>query len=433
MNERDSIRWINHAGYELRTQGIRIVVDPWIEGLAFAQSWALLSETKYSYSDFNGVDYIWFSHEHPDHFSPGNLRKIPEAARKHITVLFQKTRDGRVAAYCRKLGFTVREIHSNEVVELTNGVHFRLGQCSGLDSWSFVETPDYTYLNMNDCIGPSSFHSDLAQKLPRKIDVLFTQFSYANWVANPGDSIAMAKSAAEKRRQMHEQIAAYKPKILIPFASYVWFCREENFHQNAGMNRVDDIHREFSEIVPECVVLYPEDIYITGEKHDSSSATDHYRRDFDARSTPLKIDEESYGKQDLERMSAEQRRAMRDCNGLWSLRLLAFAGVIKPVTIHLADLQCSLEFSITGGILWKNIPRELCDIVTSSVMFAVLLQQGYGYGTLDISARMIVQNSGAQIRLSRNFVAPRYNEIGYSFPSVLFTPWFFRNHILHRI
>jgi UDP-MurNAc hydroxylase len=90
----DRIRWINHAGFELQTQGLRIVCDPWLDGLAFAQSWALLSETQFKPADFAGVDYIWFSHEHPDHFSPANIRSIPESARSGITVLFQKTKDG---------------------------------------------------------------------------------------------------------------------------------------------------------------------------------------------------------------------------------------------------------------------------------------------------------------------------------------------------
>ena len=106
----DEIRWINHAGYELRTNGVRIVHDPWTDGLAFADGWALVSPTAYTTEDFSGVDYIWFSHEHPDHFSPALLRKIPEDARATITILYQKTRDHRVVDYCRKLGFAIQEL-----------------------------------------------------------------------------------------------------------------------------------------------------------------------------------------------------------------------------------------------------------------------------------------------------------------------------------
>src|ERR1700759_3968396 len=115
----DRIRWINHAGFELQTEGIRLVIDPWLAGLAFNKSWALLSKTQYQPNDFAGVDYIWFSHEHPDHFSPASLRSVPAAIRADITVLFQATRDGRVAKYCRELGFKeVRELKNWEPLEL---------------------------------------------------------------------------------------------------------------------------------------------------------------------------------------------------------------------------------------------------------------------------------------------------------------------------
>ena len=76
----------------VQSNGLRIVCDPWLTGLAFNQSWALLTETRFQPGDFEGVDYIWFSHEHPDHFSPPDLRSIPERIRSNITILFKKPR-----------------------------------------------------------------------------------------------------------------------------------------------------------------------------------------------------------------------------------------------------------------------------------------------------------------------------------------------------
>src|SRR5262249_17264173 len=101
----DHIRWINHAGFELRTEGIRIVCDPWLTGLAFNGGWSQLAETRFAPDDFAGVDYLWLSHEHPDHFSPRDLKSIPAPIRATISILFQKTSDHRVAKFCRDLGF----------------------------------------------------------------------------------------------------------------------------------------------------------------------------------------------------------------------------------------------------------------------------------------------------------------------------------------
>jgi len=413
----DSILWINHAGYELRTEGLRIVSDPWIEGLAFADSWAQTAKTRYTYEDFAGVDYIWFSHEHPDHFAPGNLRKIPEAIRKTITVLFARTRDGRVAAYCEKLGFKLREIADGERIALSDKVHFTLGSVN-YDSWSFVETPERTYLNMNDCVPRLSWHAKLAKRLPRPVDVLLTQFSYASFVGNAGDAQSAGHAARYKFTQMRAQIEAYKPKILIPFASYVWFCRQENFHMNAGANTIAHAVETFARPGLDIVVLYPGDEYQTGRPHDSRDALARYAADAQSHAGPLPVPDAPVPADQLEQLDVEQRARIAAQNTLWPLRLAAMMGMLKPIRLHLTDLGRSLTYSVFDGLRWTDAPMEDCEIALSSTMLALMLQHGYGYGTVSISGRFVELKPGARAMLSRNFVAQRYNEMGYSFPSV---------------
>ena len=72
------IEFVNHASYIVEVKGKKLITDPWLEFRAFNEGWELLSETKFSYEDFKDIDYIWFSHEHPDHFVPLVIRKIPE-------------------------------------------------------------------------------------------------------------------------------------------------------------------------------------------------------------------------------------------------------------------------------------------------------------------------------------------------------------------
>ena len=87
------IEFVNHASYIIEHGGIRLITDPWIEGTAFNEGWSLIEPTHLQYTDFKDITHIWFSHEHPDHFSPPNLKSIPEELRKNITVLFQYTKD----------------------------------------------------------------------------------------------------------------------------------------------------------------------------------------------------------------------------------------------------------------------------------------------------------------------------------------------------
>ncbi len=415
----DRIRWINHAGFELQTEGLRIVCDPWLSGFAFNQSWALLSETKFTPSDFEGVDYIWFSHEHPDHFAPGDLRKIPENIRATITVLFQKTRDGRVASFCRKLGFKgVREIDDWERTHLGNGVFISIKKAEeGADSLCFIETPSRKYLNINDCVASDirAFHESIFSKVGQP-DVLLTQFSYANWVGNPGDDKEMALHAADKIKAMDIQLEIYRPKILIPFASFVWFCRSDNFHLNAHANRIGNVFGRFKSKA-ECVVLYPGDIYEVCTPHDSGEAISKYNADETSHSAPLEMQDEPVSCETIDQLSSAHQKRIKSNNSIWLFKPLEWLGMLKPVKIYLTDTHKSLSYSMFGGVRWTSDDRSTADIEFSSVAMAQLLRFGTGYDTLYISGRFIERTPGSQLTLSRHFVVLRRNENGQFFPS----------------
>ena len=72
------IRFINHASILLDE---KILCDPWYSGSIFLNGWNLLHENRV---DINTIvpQYIWISHEHPDHFNPSDLLKIEERSLK---------------------------------------------------------------------------------------------------------------------------------------------------------------------------------------------------------------------------------------------------------------------------------------------------------------------------------------------------------------
>lgn len=128
------IFWVNHASSILEHDGVRLICDPWIEGTAFNNGWRLLSPTKFQYTDFAGISYIWFSHEHPDHFALPNLRKIPDEIRRRITVLFHFTKDKRVLNVCKSLGFSTQELPESQWVRVAN-LDLLCGRNEEIDSW----------------------------------------------------------------------------------------------------------------------------------------------------------------------------------------------------------------------------------------------------------------------------------------------------------
>ena len=416
----DRIRWINHAGFELQTSGLRIALDPWLAGLAFNDSWALLSKTVYQPEDFRGVDYIWFSHEHPDHFSPASVRSIPAEIRATITILFQQTKDGRVAKFCRAVGFkAVRELADWERVDLGGGVFFTVKTVDD-DSFCIIETPNQTYLNMNDCVAPDAeaFHRSIAARVARP-DVLLTQFSFANWAGNPGEATEMQALAREKIHQIDMQLSIYQPKTLIPFASFVWLCRSDNFHLNTGSNRIRDIHQRFA-AQTNCVVLYPGDVWGVGGSHDSASAIERYSADENSHTKPLDLAETSYSNHDLERLSDAHQERMRSQNSMWTFWPLRMLGYLNPVRIYLTDTKQALNYSMLSGIAWTSTPRIEADIEFTTGAMAMMLKHGTGYDTLYISGRFTENRPNSRFDLSKNFVVLRRNEHGQFFPRSFF-------------
>jgi hypothetical protein len=411
----DEIRWINHAGYEVRSNGVRIVHDPWLDGYAFLDAWSLLAKSRYPLEEFAGVDYIWISHEHPDHFSPGVLRRIPAEVRATITILHQFTRDKRVIAFCRKLGFATVELPHRQRVELKNGVTITCG-IDRQDSWCYLETPNATYFNANDCVGAD--WNAVGGSLSRPVDVLLTQFSYASWVGNPGDDARMRQQAHEKIGQMEQQLRSLRPKILIPFASYVWFCRPENFYLNAHANQIEDVYARFKDRLP-TVVLYPGDHYHPGEKLDSTRALQRYADDAAEHGVPLAADDKSSSMEELLRLSATHQTELHRRNAMWLLRPLAWTGYVRPVRLYLHDIAQGIEYSMFGGVLRQGLSAAQCELEMRSSSLANMLANGYGFNTFYIGGRFRELQAGGCGRLSRHFAIFGQNAAGYSFPGLL--------------
>ena len=186
-------------------------------------------------------DYAYLvQHEHPDHFSPPNIFKIPEEHRAGITVLYQSTQDGKVAAFCKKAGFKdVIELPHGEAVEIAPGFELTCQPYSD-DSWLLIRTPDCSILNLNDCL---IFDEQSAREISEKvgsIDVMMTQFSISSWDGNREERKRRFDGARNMLDKLIMQVDLIKPKYTIRSASYVWFCHEENFWINEAHNRIDD-------------------------------------------------------------------------------------------------------------------------------------------------------------------------------------------------
>lgn len=412
---------------------MRLICDPWIEGPVFNDGWDLLAPTKFSYEDFREITHIWFSHEHPDHFNPPNIKKIPEAYRREITVLFQHTNDKKVVRYCEKLGFKeVRELRPGDWSEITPGIQVK---CCGAnvewdaDSWLCIRTPELTLLNLNDCGIDTREYAAQVRRQVGRVDVLTTQFSYASWQGNPDDRRKRRRRADRVMATVQSQIEELQPRWVIPFASFVWFCHEENFFMNDEMNRIRDVAEKITaNAAATPLVMYPGDSWLVGAPYDSEPAIAAYEADLrgvmDGRRPLVRTKEVVPAESLLELANAFTKECAQKVGRrlavfhvtLWNLEKQAVAskvrvlpnvliavwrvlsGRMEPSYVFVSDHGQCYSFSLTAGLRRANRLREECDAVISSESLAVCFKLPWGGETLRINGRFEAPPKGRDYR-----------------------------------
>jgi ribonuclease BN (tRNA processing enzyme) len=414
--QNELITFVNHASVIFSHKNIRLITDPWLFGSAFNNGWELLSQSKFEVNDFENITHIWFSHEHPDHFHPLVLNKIPENIRKKITVLFQDTLDHRVAKKCEQLNFKqVIEMKSTEYISLNDEFKIKCVPNSTYDSWFYAKIADKKILNINDCMVDSVSQAKIIKKMIGKVDILLTQFGYASWVGNPEDMKLRKDASLEKLKRIQIQDKIFTPKFIIPFASFVRFSHKDNHYMNDQMNKIENVEKFINEntnSIP--TVLYPGDTWSGQEKIDNSIAIKKYTNDLQQNlelSNELKIVEFS----ELQRLASSYIDNIKKRNSWAIVNLLHRFNFFKTANIFLEDLNTSVSFNLVDGLEKSRINKSDVDIITDSDSISFVFSWDYGVDTLFVNARF--RTSGGKImNFFRLFLIGTLNNNGRTFP-----------------
>ena len=405
-----AIEFVNHSSFVFDHDGVRLICDPWLTGTAFNDGWRLLAATKFTPADFANVSHIWFSHQHPDHFSPGDLRQIAPDVRRSIEVLFQRTIDRKVVRYCSGLHFgTVTELERDRWHRLSPDLEVLCNPWSDRDSWLAIRTSANTIVNVNDCVIETPAEARSIARNVGPVDVLFTQFSYANWAGNPDDTERHRREAARKLEEIRLQAEVFEPRYLIPFASFVWFSHVENFFHNAQMNQVGNV-AEFIERELSCkpIVLYPGERWVIGEEHDSPGAAERYAADFRGAMKHGPVDSAETVPLDLiERAMHRYLERVKGRNPV-----IGFIPGLRTAA-YITDYERAFEFTLNG---MHELPAgSLVDVHLGSDSLLFTLQAPWGANALSVNGRYVVPENGDRARFFRFFRAGDYNDLGLVF------------------
>jgi UDP-MurNAc hydroxylase len=410
------LRFINHACVLLEDDEGILLFDPWLEGLAFNNSWALLDQST-SNADLLGMLVakekpvtVWYSHEHPDHFSVSFLRGLAEMV-PSATVCFQSTLDRRVARFIESTGLRVVEL-AGKRFGVTQSIDLWCWSHDGGDSFCLVRAGERWLLNMNDCVVKTREQARLVRErvlsVTSNVDVALLQFGYANWVGNPGDVSRHVEAAVEKLDRIALQVEMLEPTLVVPFASFVSFCAPENAYLNAEQNSPASLRR--------APVLAPYQERIVFMASGQEVALDHnapgaltamspeVERHWQAlHDDPPRV--EVLGQPvAVEHLVAEWGRFRGRAFRAFALlpQLLELARLITPIKVHVPDVNQILELSylrrarVAGtGALW--------DVSMSSDLLSYTLHNDFGFSTTHVGGRFRIAPQASLESVARFF------------------------------
>ena len=346
----------------------------------------MISKTKLLYDDFKDINYIWFSHEHPDHFYPPNIKLIPEKYKKNITVLFQNTIDGRVAEYCKRSGLKeVVELHKGQEYDLATGFRVSCEHFSEGVSWIYYKADNLTILNTNDCGVRNQHQVDHIKNRTGKVDILLTQFSYAYWAGNRDEVEYRQQIADKKLEAMKYQCDNFEPKVTIPIASYIYFCHQENFYLNDSINTAEKTFKYLNEHTQtKPVILYNGDEYTFDQEWDSLNSIEQYKEDF----RQIEMNSEKLVKNKKVELNELLNQAKLFTKNLKKTNNFVIKSLLKDSIIHLSDYDITYKLSLSNGLEEDQTTYEKCDVSMSSESLIFCMKFPFGLDTTQINGRL---------------------------------------------
>lgn len=239
------ITFLNHACLHFNIDNkIKFATDPWVIGPAFCNGWWLKHKSPENVFDIlNDCDFIYISHNHPDHLHYESLKKV----RKNMPIITADFNSDSTKSLLKQYGFvnieamdfTSKLINVDEQISLAvlKSGDFRddSGLLLEIGSFSCLLTVDSNFLNFG--------------KLP-KVDMLCSSFAggasgfplcFDNYSEREKKIVVLRNKGAIMATNFNN-IDLCKPKYFMPYAGFFTedASRDQYIKENNVKNSIQD-------------------------------------------------------------------------------------------------------------------------------------------------------------------------------------------------
>lgn len=424
------IKFINHSCYLVELDNCLILNDPWVEGKVFDNSWSLIDDS----SSINEVIellkknnkklFIKISHEHPDHFSIPFISQLSKTNLKP-TFLVRHTEDKRVLNFLRKLNFDSFELNEGDSTFLQDDATLKIFPHNRIDSYSLLEFGDYALLDINDCVFTNHEIKRLGS-IHQNPNILMLQYGYASSIGLYDDKSQREDAVRKKAGILELFNETLNPEVIIPFASYSYFCDPMNYHLNYEQNNPKKLLANIQSKTSKKIrfMKYGDIIDLSSDglkQNFESNESLNYWMALMQDLPPPSLKGEAVTIQTLDKSFRLYRAKILQKNPFIFL-LLILLGYFRGFKLHLEDLDASIKVSIFSGV--KEISgKKFENLIMDSSTLNFTFCNDFGVDTLVIGGKFKAKNSKALSKCLKffqiqNIMKNKYTKL-YLFKSLI--------------
>lgn len=269
------VTYIGHACILIESEGKHLLMDPWLVDPTYHGTWWHYPPLVHTPGDLPKIDFLYISHEHPDHFDPPTLRQL----NKDAQIIIANFRKKRFRDRIRACGFdNVTELGFGESLECA-GTSMQLRLIPPDRPWDdsaiLIKANGTTVLNVNDCHLDDVTLARIGEE--EQVDLAFLTFTGASQY--PGcfdfpEEVKIERWQASKRAHVEEfanWARLVRARRAVPAAGNFALLAEDQLAMNTGhyVNTPQEAIETLREKAPEIegLQMNPGDTWTPAEGH----------------------------------------------------------------------------------------------------------------------------------------------------------------------